>query len=113
MVTLPNELIEAGMIDGAGEIRCFVHIVLPVCRPVLGAAVALSFAECWNLVEQPLIYLSNNPEWQPLSVMFQEIGISGQEIAFAGAALYILPALFVYMFFQEDIVLGIQLSELK
>ena len=42
MIGLPNELLEAGMIDGAGTGRCFLHIVLPVCRPILGAAVALS-----------------------------------------------------------------------
>jgi len=113
MVGLPNELIEAGLIDGAGTVRCFLDVVLPVCRPILGAAVALSFADCWNLVEQPLIYLAESPELQPLSVMFNQISESGKEIAFAGAALYILPALFIYLFFQEDILLGIQLSELK
>ena len=113
MVGLPNELIEAGLIDGAGTVRCFLNVVLPVCRPVLGAAVALSFADCWNLVEQPLVYLAESPALQPLSVMFNQISESGKEIAFAGAALYILPALFIYLFFQEDILLGIQLSELK
>jgi len=113
MVGLPNELIEAGLIDGAGTVRCFLNVVLPVCRPVLGAAVALSFADCCNLVEQPLVYLAESPALQPLSVMFNQISESGKEIAFAGAGLYILPALFIYLFFQEDILLGIQLSELK
>lgn len=113
MVGLPNELIEAGLMDGAGTFRCFLHVILPVCRPILGAAAALSFADCWNLVEQPLVYLADQPALQPLSVMFNQISESGKEIAFAGAGLYILPALFVYLFFQEDILLGIQLSELK
>jgi len=113
MVGLPNELLEAGMMDGAGLSRCYVHVVLPVCRPVLGAAVALSFADCWNLVEQPLVYLANRTGDQPLSVMFNQIGTDSSGVAFAGAALYILPALFVYFFFQEDILLGVTLSELK
>jgi len=113
MVGLPNELIEAGLIDGAGTVRCFLNVVLPVCRPVLGAAVALSFADCCNLVEQPLVYLAESPALQPLSVMFNQISESGKEIAFAGAGLYILTELFIYLFFQEDILLGIQLSELK
>ncbi|MBQ8162501.1 MAG: carbohydrate ABC transporter permease [Clostridia bacterium] len=113
MVTLPNELLEAGMVDGVGPIRGFVHVVLPVCRPILGAALALSFADNWNMVEQPLVYLSGKPDLQPLSVMFNQISTDSADVAFAGAALYILPALFVYMFFQEDIVEGIQLSELK
>ena len=113
MVSLPDELIEAGEIDGAGTWRSFVHVVLPVSRPILGAAVALSFADCWNMVEQPLIYLSERYDLQPLSVMFGQISTEGKDIAFAGAAIYILPALFVYLFFQEDIQMGIQLSELK
>lgn len=113
MVGLPNELLEAGMIDGAGTLRCFVHVVLPVCRPILGAAAALSFADCWNLVEQPLTFLANKPNLYPLSVVFNDISTEGADIAFAGAALYILPALLIYFYFQEDILLGVQLSELK
>ncbi|MEA4899239.1 carbohydrate ABC transporter permease [Bacillota bacterium Meth-B3] len=113
MVSLPDELVEAGEIDGAGTWRTFIHVVLPVSRPILGAAAALSFADCWNLVEQPLVYLGERYDLQPLSVMFGQIGTDAKEIAFAGAAVYILPALFVYLFFQEDIQMGIQLSELK
>lgn len=113
MIGLPNELLEAGMIDGAGTCRCFVHIVLPVCRPILGAAVALSFADCWNMVEQPLIYLGNFQSKLPLSVVFNQLSTENSDVAFAGAALYILPALLIYRYFQEDILLGIQLSELK
>lgn len=113
MVSIPNELLEAGMVDGVGSLRGFVHVILPVSKPILGASLALSFADCWNMVEQPLVYLTNNPAAQPLSVMFNQISTSGAEIAFAGAALYLLPTLFVYLYFQEDIVAGIQLSELK
>ena len=113
MIGLPNELLEAGMIDGAGTWRCFVHVVVPVCRPIIGAAAALSFADCWNMVEQPLIYLAGRQSRMPLSVLFNQIGTDNSEIAFAGAALYILPALLIYGYFQEDVLLGIQLSELK
>lgn len=113
MVGIPGELPEAGMIDGAGPLRCFVHIILPVSRPVLGAAAALSFADCWNMVEQPLLYLSNSEALRPLSVMFNQMSTESPEAAFAGSALYLLPTLLVYLFFQEDIVSGIQLSELK
>lgn len=113
MVSLPSELIEAGMMDGAGTLRCYAHVVIPVCRPILGAAAALSFADCWNMVEQPLVYLSNSTAEQPLSVMFNQLSIEGADVAFAGAALYILPALFIYFYFQEDILLGVALSELK
>ena len=113
MVGLPNELLEAAQMDGAGTVRCYFHIVLPVCRPVIGAAVALSFADCWNLVEQPMTYLSQNTELQPLSVMFNQLVEDSSGIEFAGAAIYMLPALFVYLYFLKDILTGIQLTELK
>ena len=113
MLGLPNELLEAGQVDGAGTIRCYFHIVLPVCRPIIGAAVALSFADCWNLVEQPMTYLSQRQELQPLSVMFNQLASQSTGIEFAGAALYILPALFIYLYFLKDILAGVQLTELK
>ena len=113
MVGLPNELLEAASIDGAGPGRTYMNIILPVCRPILGAAAALSFADCWNLVEQPLTYLTNRMDLQPLSTMFNQLAKENTGFEFAGAALYILPALFIYLFFQEDILSGLQLTELK
>ena len=113
MIALPDELLEATSIDGAGPFRSFLQIVLPVCRPVLGAAAALSFAESWNLVEQPLTYLNGKTELMPLSTVFNQLASENTGFEFAGAGLYILPALLVYLFFQEDILSGIQLTEMK
>ena len=113
MASLPGELFEAAQVDGAGTIRCYFHIALPVCRPAIGAALALSFADCWNLVEQPMTYLSQKTELQPLSVMFNQLVSESTGVEFAGAVIYMLPALFVYLYFLEDILSGIQLTELK
>ena len=113
MVGLPKDLYEAGQMDGAGTIRCYWQITLPVCRPVIGAAVALSFADCWNLVEQPMTYLAQRQDLQPLSVMFNQLVADSKGTEFAGATLYILPALFVYLYFMNDILSGVQLTELK
>ena len=113
MIALPDELLEASSIDGAGPFRSFLWIVLPVCRPVLCAAAALSFAESWNLVEQPLTYLSKSEMLMPLSTRFNQMMAGSNGYEFAGAALYILPALLIYLFFQEDILAGIQLTEMK
>ena len=65
------------------------------------------------MVEQPLIYLAASQNKQPLSVLFNQLSTENADVAFAGAALYILPALLIYRYFQEDILLGVQLSELK
>lgn len=113
MIGLPKEIIEAAQMDGAGTVRCFLHIVLPVCKPIIGCAIALSFADSWNLVEQPLTYLVENTNLYPLSVMFNQFSEKSTGVEFAGAALYILPALMIYLYFQRDILDGIQLTELK
>ncbi len=113
MVGLPAELTEAAEMDGAGAFSVYLRIILPVSRPILGAAAALSFAESWNLVEQPLTYLTTRTDLQPLSTMFNQLAAENTGFEFAGAALYILPALFIYLFFQEDILSGIALTELK
>lgn len=113
MIGLPAEMFEAAQIDGAGTGRCFLYVALPVCRPVLGAAAALSFADCWNLVEQPLTYLTTRKELYPLSVVFNQLTQKSTGVEFAGAALYMLPALLIYLFFQSDILEGVQLTELK
>ena len=113
MIGIPTELFEAAQMDGAGPIRCYFHVALPVSKAILGAAVALSFADCWNMVEQPLVFLPSNTQLYPLSVAFNQISQQSEGTEFAGAALYLLPALFIYFFFQKDIMTGIQLSEMK
>ena len=113
MLGIPGELFEAAQNDGAGPARCYVHIALPVSHAMIGAAVALSFADCWNMVEQPLVFLPNRSDLQPLSVVFNQLSQESTGVEFAGAVLYLLPALLIYLFFQDDIMTGITLSEMK
>ncbi len=113
MVNIPGETIEAAQIDSAGPMQCFLRIVLPMSKPVIGTMVALSFAECWNLVEQPLVYLQQREDLYPLSVVFGQLTRKMTGIEFAGATLFILPALLVYLVFRDDIMEGIQVAEIK
>lgn len=113
MLGIPAELFEAAQLDGAGPARCYVCIALPVSRAMIGAAAALSFADCWNMVEQPLVFLPDRSDLHPLSVVFNQLSQESTGVEFAGAVLYLLPALLIYLFFQEDILTGISLSEMK
>ena len=113
MLNIPGDLIEAAQIDSAGPFRCYTQIVFPLSLPVIGTMIALSFAECWNLVEQPLVYLTQRTDLLPLSVTFGQLTTRISGIEFAGAALFILPALFVYLIFQDDIMEGIQIIGIK
>ena len=113
MLNIPKDILEAAQIDSAGPWICFTRIVLPMSKPVVGTMLALSFAESWNMVEQPLIYLSQREDLYPLSVQFSQLTRNVSGIEFAGAALFILPALFVYLIFRDDIMEGIQISDIK
>ena len=113
MLNIPGDLIEAAQIDSAGPFRCYTQIVFPLSTPVIGTMIALSFAECWNLVEQPLVYLTMRTDLLPLSVTFGQLTTQISGIEFAGAALFILPSLFVYLIFQDNIMEGIQIIGIK
>lgn len=113
MIRIPNELFEAAQIDGAGTIRCFAHIAIPLSKSILGVMIALSFADCWNMVEQPLVFLPNRNDLHPLSVVFSQLARQSNGGEFAGACLYILPALLIYGCFQKRIMNGIQLTAMK
>ena len=113
LLMMPKDMLEAAQLDGAGAMRAFLHVVLPASRPAVGALAALSFAESWNMVEQPLAYLPVRQDLLPLSTVFGQMSNRITGIEFAGAVLFILPSLFVYLYFQQDIVEGLQLGEIK
>ena len=113
MLNIPKEMLEAAQIDSAGPLKCFLYIVLPISKPALGTMFALSFAESWNMVEQPLIFLRQREDLYPLSVKFGQLTRRLSGIEFAGAALFILPALFVFLIFRDDIMEGIQVTDIK
>lgn len=113
MIRIPNELFEAAQLDGAGTVRCFFHIAIPMSKSILISVIALSFTDCWNMVEQPLVLLPNRSDLHPLSIVFNQMARHSNGIEFAGASLYILPGLIVYGFFQRNMMVCIQLSEMK
>lgn len=113
MLRIPDELFEAAQLDGAGTVRCFARIALPLSKSILLTALALSFADAWNMVEQPLVFLPGRSDLHPLSVVFSQLARRGTGGEFAGACLYILPTLLVYTLFQKHMMTGIQLSNLK
>ena len=73
MRRIPMAVIESAKIDGANEWHIFWNICLPQCRSALYSIAILVFIDNWNMVEQPLIYLANHTNLQPLSVMFNQI----------------------------------------
>ncbi len=106
MKRIPTSVIEAAQIDGAGEWQIFRRICVPLCKGALCSAAILVFIDYWNMVEQPLILLSD-PEMHPLSVFLSKINAGEVGLAFAVATIYMVPSLLVFLYGEEYLVDGI------
>lgn len=113
-LSIPLSYIEAAKIDGAGHLHIFLEIVIPLLKPGLAALFTLLFMDNWNMVEQPLIFLSD-PLDEPLSIFLSNIYTDEPGIAFAAAFIYMLPAILVFLYGEEYLVtgMGIQLAGIK
>jgi multiple sugar transport system permease protein len=109
MRRIPSSLIEAAKLDGAGEWTIFIKICLPQCRSALYSIAILVFIDYWNMVEQPLILLSDSTK-QPLSVYLSTINSGEIGIAFAVAVIYMIPSLLLFLHGEEYLVEGITYS---
>ncbi|MEK5056946.1 sugar ABC transporter permease [Paenibacillus sp. FSL H7-0326] len=109
---IPDAYLEAAKIDGAGHFRAFFHIVLPQVKPGMTALLLLAFADNWNMVEQPLLFLTEELR-QPLSVYLARITAGEQGVAFASSALYMAPMVLLFLYGEERLVEGIQRSGVK
>ena len=103
---IPGELIEAAKIDGANEFQVFTKICIPICKGVITTCAILVFMDYWNMVEQPLILLSD-AEMHPLSVFLSKINSGEIGLAFAVATIYMVPSLLVFLYGEEYLVDGI------
>lgn len=109
--TLPTELLEAAKIDGAGQLRILVSIVVPLMKPAIAALGLLVFIDYWNVVDQAIVFITDMNA-MPLSVYLARL-VGNFEIAFAAAVFYMLPALVVFLHGQEHMVAGMRISGLK
>ncbi|MEL5955661.1 carbohydrate ABC transporter permease [Streptomyces sp. CLV115] len=111
---LPYELIEAGKVDGANNLRVVWSIVLPVARPAMMVLGMLTFVQAWNDFFWP--YLALNQENPTLQVALGQLSASyvpDQSIVMAGALISTLPLLVVFVVFGKRIVGGIMSGAVK
>lgn len=109
MRRIPTSVMEAAKIDGAGEWQTFVRICMPLCKGALYSIAILVFIDYWNMVEQPLILLSD-PEMHPLSVFLSKINAGEIGLAFAVATIYMVPSLLIFLYGEDYLVEGITYS---
>jgi multiple sugar transport system permease protein len=112
-LTIPKELDEAAMIDGAGPLRTFWSVFLPQVKPALMAVALFHFFFAWNDFFEPLVYLSARRDLQPISVgltLFKSAYDSQPHLIQAGALLGLAIPLVVFFLAQRVFLKGIDLS---
>ena len=106
MRRIPKSIYEAAEIDGAGEWQIFTKICLHNCRGGIASIAILLFIDYWNMVEQPLILLSDD-QLHPLSVFLSKINSGEISLAFAVAVIYMVLPMMVFLYGEEYLVEGI------
>ncbi|HEY5972122.1 MAG TPA: carbohydrate ABC transporter permease [Pseudoxanthomonas sp.] len=113
--SIPDELLEAARIDGAGELRIFFQIVLPMLKPVLVTLAIFTFMGAWNDFMWPLIVLTDQ-EHYTLPVALASLSrehIMDVEMMMAGAVVTVLPVLLLFLALQRYYIQGLLLGSVK
>ena len=114
-MTIPQDLSEAAKIDGAGHVRTFLQVILPLAKPGLVTLVLISTIWSWNDYINPLIFLSDDRLFT-LTVglqRFQESNSSNYAVIMAGTVCAILPVVILFIIFQKQFVASIASSGIK
>ncbi|MGN6312935.1 MAG: carbohydrate ABC transporter permease [Rhodanobacteraceae bacterium] len=112
---IPTELLEAARVDGAGEARIFVQIVLPLLKPILITVAVLTFLTAWNDFMWPLIVLTGQQHYT-LPVGLASLSrehVQDFELMMAGAVITVVPVLVLFLALQRYYIRGLLLGSVK
>lgn len=112
---IPAELIEAARIDGAGNNRIMLRVVLPLARPVLATVVIMTVLSSWTAFIGPLLFLNNNSTFT-LSIglqQYQSQHFTAYNLLLAASVLFIIPVLVVFLAGQRYFVRGVARTGLR
>jgi multiple sugar transport system permease protein len=115
MLQVPDSLIEAARIDGAGEVRTYFRIVVPLSWPAILTLAIFTWRETWDALVWPLIVVTQDElRTVPLGLLrFQEEYVTTYNEVMAISAIAMVPLLLLFLFFQRAFIRGIALSGLK
>jgi len=114
-LSIPDELLEAARIDGAGELRIFTSIVLPLLTPIVVTLAVLTFLGSWNDFMWPLIVLTDR-ELQTLPVALAGLSrehVQDTELMMAGSVVTVLPVLVLFLVLQRYYMQGLLMGSVK
>ena len=114
ILTLPIEMEEAALVDGASRVRIFTLVAMSLCKPALASVAIFSFIRYWNDFMGPLIF-TNHEEVRTLALGLRYFGSEGRtefRLVMAVAVIMILPVLIVFFAAEKHFVSGVALSGL-
>lgn len=112
---IPDALLDAARVDGAGELRIFFQIALPLCRPIVVTLAVATFMGTWNDFLWPLVVLTDDRLYTlpvALAGLFGE-HVQEPELMMAGAVVTVLPVMLVFLLLQRYYVAGLTAGGLK
>lgn len=116
ILSLPRDLLDAGRVDGAGELRIFAQIILPLCGPALATLGILTFLGSWNNFLWPLVVAQTEDTYTlPVALALYSKGQNSTEygLLMAGATVVVVPILLVFLAFQRRFIEGIASTGIK
>ncbi|MBE6727044.1 MAG: carbohydrate ABC transporter permease [Ruminococcaceae bacterium] len=111
--TVPNELIESGRIDGAGELSIFFRLIMPMIKPAWMTVVIFTFISTWNINGVQFIYSENMKMLPAMLSSLSTAGIARTGVASAVSVLLLIPPVIIFLFSQSSIVETMAHSGLK
>lgn len=114
--SVPDELLEAARLDGAGELRIFFGVFLPLVGPAIATVAIITFLNSWNYFLWPLIVAQSQDTFTlpvGLAVASQAANSTDYGLLLAGAIVVLLPVLILFLFLQRYFVQGIAMAGLK
>lgn len=116
MRRIPVSYVEAAKLDGASEWQIMTQIYLPMCKSALVSIGMLVFIDYWNMVEQPLILITDPDAvsaLHPLSVFLSQINSGDIGLAFAVGTVYMIPTILMFLYGEDYLVEGITAGGIK
>ena len=116
MLAIPDDLLDAGRVDGASEFFLFWRVVMPLCGPALATLTILTFLASWNDFTWPLIVLTSDQKYNlPVALATFAVGqhVNDNGLLLAGAVVVVMPILIVFFLLQRYFTQGIVMTGLK
>lgn len=116
ILSIPDSLIEAARLDGAGEVRIFARIVLPLCAPPLATLGILTFLGSWNSFLWPLVVAQNQDRYTlPVALSLYSTGeqATNYGLLLAGSVMVITPIILVFVLLQRWFIRGVTTTGIK